>query len=249
MRDRPRAGRRGGAREDRGAPARRRADRHPHAAVAGIEVARRGATTRRTRPSSSTPRTATARCSPRRSTRAPAASCSRRRRSPTSAARWSSSPGRTYVDPVLAGFLRRVRRRTSCRPHPARARRPAPALGRPLDEEIGKRLFISPETVRTHVRKAMGKLDADTRTQAVATALRQSRHRVGGGGVRGGREASKTGLATDVVSLVRAPRLGRGGREFESRRPDGARSVRRGGGLGPASLTAAGSDGIVMVAA
>ena len=42
------------------------------------------------------------------------------------------------------------------------------------NEEIGKSLFISPETVRTHVRKAMAKLDADTRTQAVATALRQS---------------------------------------------------------------------------
>ncbi len=42
------------------------------------------------------------------------------------------------------------------------------------NDEIGKRLRISPETVRTHVRKAMTKLDADTRTQAVATALRQS---------------------------------------------------------------------------
>ena len=42
------------------------------------------------------------------------------------------------------------------------------------NEEIGKRLQISPETVRTHVRKAMAKLEADTRTQAVATALRQS---------------------------------------------------------------------------
>jgi DNA-binding CsgD family transcriptional regulator len=41
------------------------------------------------------------------------------------------------------------------------------------NDEIGKRLFISPETVRTHVRKAMDKLDADTRTQAVAKALRQ----------------------------------------------------------------------------
>ena len=39
------------------------------------------------------------------------------------------------------------------------------------NEEIGKRLFISAETVRTHVRKAMDKLDADTRTQAVAVAL------------------------------------------------------------------------------
>lgn len=41
-------------------------------------------------------------------------------------------------------------------------------------DEIGRRLFISPETVRVHVKKAMKKLDADTRTQAVAIALRQS---------------------------------------------------------------------------
>jgi DNA-binding CsgD family transcriptional regulator len=42
------------------------------------------------------------------------------------------------------------------------------------NERIGKGLFISPETVRTYVRKAMDRLDADTRTQAVAKALRQS---------------------------------------------------------------------------
>jgi len=42
------------------------------------------------------------------------------------------------------------------------------------NEEIGKRLFLSPETVRTHVQKAMRRLEADTRTQAVALALRQS---------------------------------------------------------------------------
>jgi RNA polymerase sigma factor (sigma-70 family) len=42
------------------------------------------------------------------------------------------------------------------------------------NEEIGKKLFISAETVRTHIRKAMDKLDADTRTQAVAKAIRQS---------------------------------------------------------------------------
>jgi DNA-binding CsgD family transcriptional regulator len=35
-------------------------------------------------------------------------------------------------------------------------------------------MFISPETVRTHVQKAMRRLDANTRTQAVAMALRQS---------------------------------------------------------------------------
>ena len=42
------------------------------------------------------------------------------------------------------------------------------------NEEIGRELFISPETVRTHIRKAMGKLGAETRTQAVAKALRLS---------------------------------------------------------------------------
>ena len=41
------------------------------------------------------------------------------------------------------------------------------------NEEIGKRLFISAETVRSHLRKAMDKLGAETRTQAVALALRE----------------------------------------------------------------------------
>ena len=39
-------------------------------------------------------------------------------------------------------------------------------------EEIGRRLGISSETVRTHLRKACDRLGASTRTQAVATALR-----------------------------------------------------------------------------
>lgn len=39
-------------------------------------------------------------------------------------------------------------------------------------EEIGQRLGISSETVRTHLRKASDRLGAATRTQAVATALR-----------------------------------------------------------------------------
>lgn len=39
-------------------------------------------------------------------------------------------------------------------------------------EEIGRRLGISSETVRTHLRKACDRLGATTRTQAVATALR-----------------------------------------------------------------------------
>lgn len=39
-------------------------------------------------------------------------------------------------------------------------------------EEIGRRLGISSETVRTHLRKACDRLGSSTRTQAVATALR-----------------------------------------------------------------------------
>ena len=40
-------------------------------------------------------------------------------------------------------------------------------------EEVAKALFISPETVRTHVGNAVQKLGVRTRMQAVATALRQ----------------------------------------------------------------------------
>jgi DNA-binding CsgD family transcriptional regulator len=40
-------------------------------------------------------------------------------------------------------------------------------------EEVAARLVLSPETVRTHVRNAMEKLEASTRVHAVAIALRQ----------------------------------------------------------------------------
>ena len=82
--------------------------------------------------------------------------------------------GEAYVDPVLAGVL--VSAQTEKLPSlTQREREVLRLLADGLsNEEIGKRLFISPETVRTHVRKAMAKLAADTRTQAVAEALRQS---------------------------------------------------------------------------
>jgi DNA-binding NarL/FixJ family response regulator len=40
-------------------------------------------------------------------------------------------------------------------------------------EEIARRLFVSPETVRTHVRNAMKKLHAHTRTEAVVQAWKR----------------------------------------------------------------------------
>jgi DNA-binding NarL/FixJ family response regulator len=83
--------------------------------------------------------------------------------------------GGTYVDPVLAGVLATAEVTGKVPALTQREREVLRLLADGLsNEEIGKRLFISPETVRTHVRKAMKKLDADTRTQAVATALRQS---------------------------------------------------------------------------
>jgi len=84
--------------------------------------------------------------------------------------------GDTYVDPVLAGVLATAS--AGAGQAPTLTQRERDVLRLLADglsnEEIGKRLFISAETVRTHIRKAMDKLDADTRTQAVAKAIRQS---------------------------------------------------------------------------
>jgi DNA-binding NarL/FixJ family response regulator len=84
------------------------------------------------------------------------------------------SGGAVYVDPVLAGVLASAESERL----PQLTKREREVLRLLADglsnEEIGKRLFLSPETVRTHVQKAMRRLEADTRTQAVAVALRQS---------------------------------------------------------------------------
>ena len=83
--------------------------------------------------------------------------------------------GSIYVDPVLAGVFATA---STTDKLPALTQREREVLRLLADglsnEEIGKVLFIAPETVRTHVRKAMDKLDADTRTQAVAKAIRSS---------------------------------------------------------------------------
>jgi DNA-binding NarL/FixJ family response regulator len=76
--------------------------------------------------------------------------------------------GGCYVDPTLAGTAPSGAKLTQRELDVLRL------LAEGLrQEEIGRRLGIGPETVRTHVRKACTRLGATSRTQAVATALRQ----------------------------------------------------------------------------
>jgi DNA-binding NarL/FixJ family response regulator len=83
--------------------------------------------------------------------------------------------GGTYVDAVLAGELASAQATARLTELTQREREVLRLLADGNDyEQIGAALFISPETVRTHVRKAMTRLDANTRTQAVAMALRHA---------------------------------------------------------------------------
>jgi DNA-binding NarL/FixJ family response regulator len=83
--------------------------------------------------------------------------------------------GGTYVDPVLGAVFATPQAADRLPSLTARERDVLRLLADGLtNEAVGKRLFISPDTVRAHLRKAMAKLEADTRTEAVATALRQS---------------------------------------------------------------------------
>jgi DNA-binding NarL/FixJ family response regulator len=81
--------------------------------------------------------------------------------------------GGDYIDPRLTPLLAKEtggRRRTlSPREHEILG-----LLSRGLSgEEVAKQLFLSAETVRTHVRNAMSKLGAATRAHAVALALQR----------------------------------------------------------------------------
>lgn len=82
-----------------------------------------------------------------------------------------ASAGRTYIDPVLGAADATAQEPVLTARERDVLRLLADGIG---NEEIGKRLFISAETVRGHVSKAMAKLGAQKRTQAVATALRRS---------------------------------------------------------------------------
>lgn len=84
----------------------------------------------------------------------------------------SALADRTYVDPALAG-LALLNPRSGGTLLTARECQVLELLAEGLShEEIGGRLGISGETVRTHLQKASERLGAGTRTQAVATALR-----------------------------------------------------------------------------
>jgi DNA-binding NarL/FixJ family response regulator len=86
----------------------------------------------------------------------------------------AAAAGGTYVDPVLGAELAGDAADGAPR-LTQRERDVLRLLAEGLsNEQAGQRLFISAETVRTHVRSAMGKLNAETRTQAVATAIRNS---------------------------------------------------------------------------
>ena len=83
--------------------------------------------------------------------------------------------GSIYVDPVLAASLAASRRDVDRRALSAREREVLRLLaGGGSYAEIGGELFLSPDTVRAHAQRAMTKLGARTRTQAVAVAMREA---------------------------------------------------------------------------
>lgn len=81
--------------------------------------------------------------------------------------------GGTYVDPRLRDAL--LARRSGDQPVSlsAREREILSLLAEGLTgDEVAERLFLSAETVKTHVRNAIGKLRARNRVHAIAVALR-----------------------------------------------------------------------------
>jgi DNA-binding NarL/FixJ family response regulator len=84
--------------------------------------------------------------------------------------------GGTYVDPELAGQLAEDCEIQRLGALSARELEVLELLADGLNGQmIADRLFLSPETVRTHVRNATSKLGARTRVQAVAMVVRGRR--------------------------------------------------------------------------
>jgi DNA-binding NarL/FixJ family response regulator len=80
--------------------------------------------------------------------------------------------GEGYVDPALMpAFLTKERENMLT----AREREILQLLADGMSNaDVAAKLFISQETVKSHVRHILSKLEADTRTHAVAIALRQA---------------------------------------------------------------------------
>ena len=83
--------------------------------------------------------------------------------------------GGTYVDPALASVLAGPQAAERLPTITKREREILRLLADGMrNEQVARQLSISPLTVRSHVKNAMRKLEADTRTEAVAKALRES---------------------------------------------------------------------------
>jgi DNA-binding NarL/FixJ family response regulator len=82
--------------------------------------------------------------------------------------------GGTYVDPRLHPALLSRRATQTQRALSKREREIMDLLAQGLTgEQAAEKLFLSPETIKTHIRNAMGKLEATTRVHAIAIALRE----------------------------------------------------------------------------
>jgi DNA-binding NarL/FixJ family response regulator len=85
--------------------------------------------------------------------------------------------GGTYVDPTVTQHVMA----SAAQQLPLLSKREREILdllaGGCSGEDVARQLHLSPETVRTHVRNAMTKLEAKTRAHAIALALR--RHEIG----------------------------------------------------------------------
>ena len=83
------------------------------------------------------------------------------------------SPRETFVDPgLMAEFVAGQGQTDILTP---REREILQLLADGMSNaDVAAKLFISQETVKSHVRHILAKLEADTRTQAVAIALREA---------------------------------------------------------------------------
>jgi DNA-binding NarL/FixJ family response regulator len=82
--------------------------------------------------------------------------------------------GGSYVDPRLHPALLSRKATNTQKGLSKREREIMDLLAQGLTgEQVATQLFLSPETIKTHIRNAMNKLEANTRVHAIAIALRE----------------------------------------------------------------------------